>query len=447
MRECFHERSGCNVNKTYFLVRPDAKGWAALPLCPPAWRQTVVACLIVLTTTVATFIADRGWEDLPPEYWQGTYQIVDMFGLSATLVAFLFSVIGWFFGRLAVAMAPVVLLYAAIPYSLDTSESATFWWAGTVAATLWWFIQARFSLRQIHAVRTLASASNTGTPTELGAVASKTLRRIKRRSLSWATSLSAIAILGWLAAMLALPSVVGRTYQELEDLTLPDYLATAAATVSILALVQWHRCGWRFLARRRVGSIVWHVPIVGGPVQGLWASFSDEAGMVPFSQADSTPSCTCIEEFLRANPDEGDLYGDIGVLASAYCLVHGVEQINSLSVEQFRSQATNTWLWDEGSLLPMTPQPEADRTLLIGYAGNAFTGLSARFTNGQAEIRPAADYLVEERESHTNESQWERSLPPLGGVLDRIDLAPAGLGGQATRYRHGRAWFETTDDG
>ena len=435
------------MNKTYFLVRPDTEGWAALPLCPPAWRQTVVAWLIVLTTTVATFIADRGWEDLPPEYWQGTYQIVDMFGLSATLVAFLFSFIAWLFGRLAVAMAPIVLLYAAIPYSLDTGESAVLWWAGTFAAALWWLIQARFSLRQIHAVRSLASVSNTGTTIELGAVASRTLRRIKRRSLSWATSLSAIAILGWLAALLALTGAVGRTYQELEDLALPDYLGTAAATVSILALVQWHRCGWRLLAHRRVGNMVWHVPIVGGPVQGLWTSLSEDAGMVPFSHASSLPLCTCVEEPLRADRDEEEeLLESSGVMASVYCPVHGIDQINSLTAQQFRSHATNTWLWDENSLLPMSSQAEADRTLLIGYAGNAFTGLPARFINGVAEIHSDAAQLVEESGPHTNEAQWERSLPPLGGVLDRIDLTPAGLGGHAIRYQHGRAWFETTDD-
>ncbi|GAA4376104.1 hypothetical protein GCM10023166_27500 [Paeniglutamicibacter cryotolerans] len=32
------------MNKTYVLVRPDTKGWAALPLCPRPWQQTVVAC-------------------------------------------------------------------------------------------------------------------------------------------------------------------------------------------------------------------------------------------------------------------------------------------------------------------------------------------------------------------------------------------------------------------
>ncbi|MGL3807167.1 hypothetical protein ACSYDW_13815 [Paeniglutamicibacter sp. R2-26] len=402
--------------------------------------------MIVLTTTVANFIADRGWEDLPPEYWQSTYRIVDMFGLSATLIAFFFSALGWFFGRLAVAMAPIVLLYVAVPYSLDASENAVLWWAGAIAAVLWWLIQARFSLQQIHAVHTLASVSDTGATVELGPVAGKTLRRIKRRSLCWATGLSSIAILGWLAAITALPAAVGRTYQELDDLALSDYLGTPAATMSVLALAQWHRCGWTFLACRCVGTLVWHVPVVGGPVQGLWSSLSEDAGTVPLGQANSLPSCTCIEEYLRADPDEEDLYGDIGVLASAYCPVHGIDQINSLTAEQFRSLATTSWLWDEDSLVPVSTQADADRTLLIGYAGNAFTGLPARFINGMAEIHVGSDHLAEERELQTNESQWERPLPPLGGVLDRIDLRPAGLGGRAIRYQHGRAWFEAAGD-
>ena len=433
------------MSKTYFLIRPDIKEWAALPLCPRAWRQMLVACAIVLMTTVTSFIDARAWEDLPPEYWQHTYRIVDMFGLSATLVALFFSLTGWFFGRLAVAMAPIVLLYAAIPYSLDTTENAAIWWVGTIAAALWWLIQAKFSLRQIHAVRDLATESNTGTSIELGPAARKSLSRIKRRSMYWATGLSAVAIFGWLATAMALPTAVGRTYQELEDLVLSDYLGTAAATLSVLALAQWHRCGWRFLARRRVGNMVWHVPIVGGPVQGLWSSLSEDAGMVPFDHARSLPSCTCIDEFMRANPDESDLYGDIGITASAYCPVHGIEQINSLTSEQLRSNATDTWLWDEGSLLPMSMQAEADRTLLIGYAGTTFTGLPAHFTNGTAEIQPDTGFLIDESDPHTNELQWDRPLPPLGGIMDRIDLTPAGLKGFAIRYRHGRAWFEPTD--
>ncbi|MNW30272.1 hypothetical protein D3C74_71540 [compost metagenome] len=446
VRECFYERRGCKMNETYLLIRPDTKGWAALPLCPAAWRQTVVACLIVIVTTGTSFSDARAWEDFPPEYWQHTYQTIDMFGVSATLVAVLFSLTGWFFGRLTVAMAPIILLYAAISYSLNPTESSAIWWVGTIAAAVWWLTQSRFSLRQIRAVRDLTTESNTGKSIELGLSAYKALNRIKRHSMCWAAGLIAVAIFGWLATAMALPTAVGQTYQELEDLTLSDYLGTAAATVSILALAQWHRCGWTFLARKLVGNIVWHVPIVGGPVQGLRSSLSEDAGMVPFVQARSLPSCTCIDEFIRANPDEIDLHGNISISASAYCPDHGIEQINSLTSEQLRSNAADTWLWDEDSLLPMSTQAEADRTLLIGYAGKTYTGLPARFANGTAEIQLDAGFLIEERNPNTNESQWERPLPPLGGVLDRIDLAPAGLKGFAIRYRHGRAWFETTDD-
>lgn len=434
------------MNKTYALLRPETEEWDEIPWCIPARRQTVVACLIVLATTVATFIADRGWEDLPPEYWQETYRVLDMFGMSAMFVASLFSLIGWFFGRLAVAMAPLVLLYAAILFSLDTNESSTIWWAGTAAAAVWWFIQAKNSLRQIHAVRALAVKSNAGMTIELGPDADKALNRITRRSLTWATVLSTIAVLGWTATALALPAAVGRTYQELEGSALPDFLGFAAATASVLAFIQWHRYGWRLLARRLIGNAVWHVPIDGGPVQGLWSSYSEDAGTVPFDHASSLPACTCIDEFIRANPNETDLYGDIGVSASAYCPLHGIDKINSLTFEEFRSRAGDLWLWDEDSLLPRSTRAEADRTLLIGYAGNSFTGLPARFTNDMAEIHSGMDYLVDEREARDNDSQWKRALPPGGGVLDRIDLAPAGLAGQAIRYRHGRAWLETTDD-
>lgn len=127
------------------------------------------------------------------------------------------------------------------------------------------------------------------------------------------------------------------------------------------------------------------------------------------------------------------------------CPVHGIEQINSRTLEQFRSNATKFWLWDEDSLLPMSTQAEAGGTSLIGYAGNTVTGLPSRCTNGKAEIQPDAGFLVEERNPQRSESQWDRPLPPLRVVEDRIDLTSAGLGGYAIRYQHGRVWFETTD--
>ena len=41
---------------------------------------------------------------------------------------------------------------------------------------------------------------------------------------------------------------------------------------------------------------------------------------------------------------------------------------------------------------------------------------------------------------------WARSVAPADqGILDTIDLAPAGLSGTAVRYRHGRAWLRTDE--
>ncbi|MFJ6418652.1 hypothetical protein [Paeniglutamicibacter sp. NPDC091659] len=434
------------MNKTYSLVRPDAQEWSALPLRPAAWRQMVVACLIGVATTSAAFIADRGWEDLPPEYWDGTYQVLDMFGISAIFMAILFSVGGWFFGRLAVAMAPLVLLYAAVPFTVDGNPSALIWWAGTIAATLWWFFQANFTVRQIRAVHTLAKASGTRQTVELGPIAGKALKRVTRRGICWAAGLSLVAALFWVATLVIAPTELGHTHKELGDLALSDYLTTAAAGMSILALIQWLRCGWRGMARRHVGNSVWHVPVGNGPVQGLWSQHSRDLGTVPFGEAQSLPTCICIEEYLRSDPDEDeDFYETFGVSASNYCPVHGLDQINSLAPEEFRSNATNTWLWDEDSPEPSSAPAEANRSLLIGYAGHAFTGLPARFENGWVECDPYLDYLAPEREPGFEEPHWERPLPPPSGVLDRIDLVPAGLGGYAIRYRHGRAWFEAND--
>jgi hypothetical protein len=47
---------------------------------------------------------------------------------------------------------------------------------------------------------------------------------------------------------------------------------------------------------------------------------------------------------------------------------------------------------------------------------------------------------IREFSSRTGTSQ---NTPRKGCVLDEIDLQPAGYGGTALRYRHGRAWFET----
>ncbi|MFC5130398.1 hypothetical protein [Paeniglutamicibacter kerguelensis] len=359
-------------------------------------------------------------------------------------MAVLFSIGGWSFGRLSVGMAPLVLAYAAIPHTLDGYASAPIWWAGTIAATLWFLFQVVFSVRQLRAVRTLAKRSSTGLTAEVGPAASAALRSIARESIFWATGLSIAATIAGIATFGVLSTELGHTYEELEGGSFSDYLATAAAILSILAIIQWVRCGWRAIARTVVGNLLWQVSPGLGPVEGLLSPKEHDAGMLPFAHAQATPGCTCIEEFFRSDPSEDEefLEGD-GVLAAAYCPAHGIDQVNSLTPEQFRSKAITTWFWDENSAEPISENLEADRCLLIGFAGHSFTGLPAQFKNGQAETNPGPGELADERVPGTGAWSWEPPKPPLGGILDRIDLRPVGLGGQAIRYSHGRAWFET----
>lgn len=81
----------------------------------------------------------------------------------------------------------------------------------------------------------------------------------------------------------------------------------------------------------------------------------------------------------------------------------------------------------------------------MGFAGHAHLGFPACFKNGHVELDPVGNFLVEEETSADREDEdmdWEVPRRPTKGVLDRIDLRPAGLAGDAVRYRHGRAWFD-----
>ena len=107
------------MKSAFVGARPDPRDWAALPTGPSRKRQLVVACLSVAMTTVVTFVADRAWETFDDDAWEGPYRAIDMLGLSGLLMAVLFSVGGWFLGRLAVGAAPFVLAYAAFPHTVE----------------------------------------------------------------------------------------------------------------------------------------------------------------------------------------------------------------------------------------------------------------------------------------------------------------------------------------
>lgn len=433
------------MNAAYSVVRPELNEWSELPLRPASVRQMVVACLICFGTTAVAFIADRGWESFEQDAWTGSYRIIDMWGLSALLIATVFSVIGWAFGRFAVAMVPLILVYAAVPHSIDGYASAPFWWAGALLATAWLLVQASNSVRQVRAVRKLAARLDKVSTMPAGPNAGAALRRHTRRSAYWALGLSLVAGLGWMATFLVLPGELGRTYAELGESPCSDFFAAAAVSVSMLAIIQWVRWAWRVASRLLVGTFIWRVPKDLGPVRGLRFRLEGETGRLPLDVARTEVGCTCIEEYLRSDPDEAEDAESLDrfdIPASCYCAVHGIDQINALTPEQFRSNATAMWFWDEDSIGPVDNRPDADRGLLLGYAGHAFTGLPVHVANGVAEVSPFRDDLADERDSAFTETNWDRPQPPLGGVIDRIDLQPVGLRGEAIRYSHGRPWFE-----
>ncbi|GAA1121779.1 hypothetical protein GCM10009670_10310 [Citricoccus alkalitolerans] len=81
----------------------------------------------------------------------------------------------------------------------------------------------------------------------------------------------------------------------------------------------------------------------------------------------------------------------------------------------------------------------------MGFTGHGHLGFPSRFKHDHVELDPAGGFLLEEETSADQEAEdtdWDVPRWPTKGVLDRIDLRPAGLAGEAVRYRHGRAWFD-----
>lgn len=193
----------------------------------------------------------------------------------------------------------------------------------------------------------------------------------------------------------------------------------------------------------RVGRHVWEVP-AGAGLAPSWPFDDDASGRLTAVDGRAA-GCICLAEFRRSFPDADDhVLEEEGVYASAYCPLHGIDKINNLAAGEFAAQAGTPWLWDEQSALPQRSDPEDERLLLYAYAGTAFPGipLTARagFLDASfPEIEPAR-----ETEPGDVVPNWDAAERPTAGVLDMIDLRPAGYDGLAFRYRHGRAWFEAS---
>lgn len=435
------------MNERWALVWPGTGEWRALPVRLPTWRRMVGAWAIGVLTTVGAFVADRGWETLDADAWAGPFRVTDMLGLSGLFLSTAFTLGGWALGGRAVIAAPLVLAYAAVPHTVDHYASAWVWWGGAAAAVVWAFVQAGASVQQLRAVRALARRSDTGRTAELDESSLETIRKARRSGLYWAWGLSGVAALGCAVTAAVLVTELGRTAEELGDASVSDVLATGAAAAAILAIGQWVRCAWRAIARTAVGQVIWQVPVGPGPVWGLSSPREGQAGMLAFEQARSIPGCSCIEDWRRADPDaDNESMEDYGVPAAEYCPVHGIDQINALSPEQFTARAAEPWLWDPDAMDPSPTRPAENRPLLVGFAGHAHLGFPARFKNEQVDLDPVGSFLLEEETSADREDQdtdWDAPRRPTKGVLDRIDLRPAGLAGDAVRYRHGRAWFNS----
>jgi hypothetical protein len=425
------------------VVRPDAEAWTALPKRAGARREALFAWLLGVLTTAGAFIADRGWETLDDPAWTGAYRIIDMYGMASILLAVVFSLVGLLLRRYALVAAPLVLSAAAVPHSLDGYASAPVWGFGAALATVPAVMAAAESWRQMRAVQRLAQKSLTARTASIGPNAVQAANRVLRHGLLKTLLFLAAACAGWALALGALPGELGRTSEELGEASASSAFAAAAIAASIMAVAEVFRQVWRLFAMSRVGRrLIWEIP--SGPgMMSLWPfSMGNDTGQVPMEAAQA-PGCVCLAEFRRAWPEaEDELVRDEGVPASDYCPLHGIDRINELTVKEFAARTEEPWVWDAASDFPEPANPDAKRLLLYGFAGRAFGGIPVRKRTGCIdadfpEIAPAS-----EDAPGAFIPSWDKAERPEYGVLDVIDLRPAGYGGVAFRYQHGRAWFE-----
>jgi hypothetical protein len=427
------------------VVRPDVPVWAAVWKRKISRRRQLFSWLTGLSGTVGAFIADRGWEAMDDPAWTGGYSFIDMIGGASILLAVAFAVFGWMLGRLSVAAAPLVLAFAAVPHTLDGYASAPLWWAATAVGSALALAAAWKSRHELHLIHSLAKSSLSGRSVAVGPVAAQARQRALRRGMVAALVLPLAAVVAWAAAFAVLPAELGRTYAELGEESSSTMFATAAAALSVTGIAVVIRQMWRIYATHRVGTrLVWEIPLNAG-LASQWPFVMRESGLAP-GEALSLGECVCLAEFRRAFPDtDGDLPEDESIYASEYCPLHGIDRINGLSVSDFGALAGESWLWDSESGLPERVGPDNRRLLLYGFAGHAFTGipLKARADSIDAPFPE----IGQARETQPGKvvPDWDKSERPGVGVLDMIDLQPAGYNGTAYRYRHGRAWFEEAD--
>ncbi|MGG5753516.1 hypothetical protein ACQ3I4_12955 [Zafaria sp. Z1313] len=312
---------------------------------------------------------------------------------------------------------------------------ALVWLAGAAVAAGWAGCQLLGVRRRGAAVRTLLVAGATSESVEVGPRARASLSLARRRGLKTALLFTAGSAAGFAAARWILPGELGLTEAELGETTFSDVALAVGLGAGLLAVIWWAGCLARQVVVGGATGMVCQLPFApGGPVV---LDPSRETGMVP---CEGGPDCSCAAELERW-PDDAELFDEL-VPAAPYCPEHGIDVVNALRPDAFRRIAEQPWLWDGEATPPVPRDAGGTGPYVFAFAGELFAGIPVARTPSGVEAVTAS---TEEAE-FLGEDEYRDRVPavlrPQDGVLDRIDLRPAGFDGWAVRYRHGRAWFE-----
>lgn len=433
------------------VAAPTAEQWGRVPVRFSMPLSMVPAWMILIACAVGTFIAERAWEAPEEPLWLGGLTVYTVFE-GAAWMSMMGLVFGcWVFARFAVLLVPLVLTGVAYTSSHTGETTAGVWWVGAALTTIWLVVHVVMSVRQLHYVAKLAKSAATTETMALGATLQTNMAKAQRYSINWAFGLTIAAVLAWTVVRWVMGLELGKTSQELDDFPWSALWALPALALSVLAVGQIAMVVWRAISRAVVGNYVWQVPPNSlGPVMGDFSSagLNDELSTVKKSLAEVTPGCLCWTESQREDhrfDDDEDVMlnpdADL-ILATDYCVHHGIDAVNSLTPQDFKRQLEKGWLWSEHTRFPLRIKGAAQTAVLVGFAGHGFTGMIADHRWGAADVREWDTDLAWERES-ADADVWgpEDSFLPLGGEVDRIDLHDDGWAGFAVRFKHERAWF------
>ncbi len=425
------------------LIRPSKEEWASLPRRRSGVRPTLLAWLLGLLTVGGAFVADRGWEETPLG-WEESLLPVNVFGGMVTNTSILMVVLGWSLGRRLPFASAALLGTCAVAYASVGAASTTAWAAGAVLSAVLATAELVSSPPQLREIRELSARLRDGMTTVVGEKAFLAERR--ELALGWWVAFGLACVSAALWAWFAADWTTARATTPPSDReSFEPNEAVFALAATLLLAVFCGKAAHRWWVHRYARQFVWIVPGSGGPVwaQGLDPSYG---GKLEPKESDA-PGCTCDEETERRDPEYEE--SPVGyVLLDDYCAAHGIDTVNAMNHDAFRAIARSAWLWDESSRVPQTKDDViASSTGLLAFAGHVFGGIPVkRDARGMDAVDPSVGKAEELKQSDQDIPAWNepKFLPPTEqGILDTIDLAPAGLTGTAVRYRHGRAWLRT----